>query len=311
MASSPRRIGGLPLKALALALGAWVFSGSCPLARGGDGPVAGGDPGRGTLGYGGPGLFPGFQGFGLGYFPGYGYGGGGLGVGATGGDPFYAGPGYPHGTPRLRRLGPITPFPYFGGPGYPSAGCPQFFGVVGPLSVDRPIVLETDGQDHAFGVFTGALPYPEAVFAPYASAVAASGSTDGGAAPSLPAAPPASPAVFPPADPLGIDEEPAVDVDGVRGIKIVGIHPGTAADKSGLRIGDVIRSANGYLTTRSGNLTWIIANEAQGHLLEMNVRTVADGNLRVIRVQLPVAPVNTGRPPSLPPVGNGPPPASR
>ena len=50
----------------------------------------------GTLGYGPPGVYPGFQGFGLGFHRGYGYGGDALGVGAEGGYPFYGGPGYPH-----------------------------------------------------------------------------------------------------------------------------------------------------------------------------------------------------------------------
>ena len=95
----------------------------------------------GTLGYGPPGLHPGFQGFGLGYHPGYGYGGDGLGVGADGGYPFYGGPGYPHPWPTLRRLGGITPFPYFGGPGYPTPDHPNYFGGVGPLVPDRPVVV--------------------------------------------------------------------------------------------------------------------------------------------------------------------------
>ena len=79
-------------------------------------------PAAGTLGYAKPGLYPGFQGFGLGYHLGYGYGGSALGVGADGGYPFYGGPGYPHPWPTLRRIGGITPFPFYGGPGGPMPG---------------------------------------------------------------------------------------------------------------------------------------------------------------------------------------------
>src|SRR4051794_35470367 len=90
MISLKRGGGRLPLKALALALGIGVFSGSSAMAdgdgfagmaqgpkvcKGGLGHHDRGGPGFGTLGYGGPGLYPGFQGFGLGYHPGYGYGG--------------------------------------------------------------------------------------------------------------------------------------------------------------------------------------------------------------------------------------------
>ena len=97
-------------------------------------------PAVGTLGYGTPGLYAGFQGFGLGYHLGYGYGGDALGVGVNGGYPFYGGPGYPHPGPTLRRFGSITPFAYFGGPGAPTPECRNYFGSVGPLFTDRPVV---------------------------------------------------------------------------------------------------------------------------------------------------------------------------
>ena len=125
--------------------------------------------GYGTLGYGPPGVYPGFHGFGLGYHPGYGYGGDALGVGADGGYPFYGGPGYPHCEPRLRRIGGITPSAYFGGPGYPSAEQPNYFGAVGPLVSDQPVIkLDTDHDGlidgASYGPFTGALANPEALF---------------------------------------------------------------------------------------------------------------------------------------------------
>jgi hypothetical protein len=116
--------------------------------------------GYGTLGYGGNGLDLGFYGFGLSFHRGYGYGGRGLGVGASGG------------------------YPYYGGPGYPSDLHAQYFSGVGPLVVDRPVALEAFDQGAAefpgdYGPFTGAIPHPETLFAPFTDAAAASGSSTG------------------------------------------------------------------------------------------------------------------------------------
>jgi hypothetical protein len=65
----------------------------------------------GTLGYGPPGVYPGFQGFGLGYHLGYGYGGDALGPEADGGYPFYCGPGYPTATRVSGDAGGSIRFP--------------------------------------------------------------------------------------------------------------------------------------------------------------------------------------------------------
>jgi hypothetical protein len=183
---------GLSARGISLVLGLGVLVGSSAMA--GDGIAGAGRgrkvahsgvvyhvPGRGTLGYGPPGLYPGFQGFGLGYHRGYGYGGDALGVGAHGGYPFYGGPGYPHAWPRLRRVGGINPFAYHGGPGHPTPAHPNSFAPVGPLVPERPVVTlipEPGEPDYAsgFGCFTGTLPYPENYFAPFAAAAASSGS---------------------------------------------------------------------------------------------------------------------------------------
>lgn len=123
-------------------------------------------PGVGTLGYGPPGVHAGFQGFGLGYHQGYGYGGAALGPGAEGGYPFYGGPGYPHPAPTLRRIGGINPFPYYGGPGGPTPTCPQYFGGVGPLVHDKPVVKVIGGNENQdYGAFSGMVPYPPETFA--------------------------------------------------------------------------------------------------------------------------------------------------
>jgi hypothetical protein len=127
--------------------------------------------GYGTLGYGGHGLDLGFYGFGLSFHRGYGYGGRALGVGASGG------------------------YPYYGGPGYPSDSHAQYFTGAPPLVVARPVALEafepgTPAFPGDYGPFTGAIPYPETLFAPYVNAAAATGSSTG-ASPRPPSPPPA------------------------------------------------------------------------------------------------------------------------
>ena len=186
--------GRLPLKAFALLLGASLLSGLSARAQDG-GPVVAGPPPNGpvpytglhlfpgpesfgTLGYGPPGLQPGYQGFSLNYHLGNGYGNGALGVGADGGYPFYGGPGYPHPAPHLRRIGGIVPFHYFGGPGYPTPDCPNFYGGSGPLVPDRPVVtiVTADGRlvgATDYGNFTGAVADAEAKFAPFTARAAA------------------------------------------------------------------------------------------------------------------------------------------
>jgi len=286
--------GRFPLKALALALGVWVFSGSSATSDDGgwDDPGQHGHGGSsfGTLGWGPDGYFPGFYGFGLSYHLGYGYGGDALGVGAFGGYPFYSGPGYPHPWPPLRRFGHIIPFAYLSGAGYPFA-----FRLPGELVVEQPVVEQIAGRDPGhvagspvypynigYGPFTGVLPYPESFFAPYTAAAATSGSSAGAIAPS-----PSATANADPVRDLGIDEEPVVDVDGVPGMMVSRVYPGTAAEKAGLKPGDVIRSINGYRTEEAGNLAWIIVNKAPEKVLKINLRTAAEGKEHTVTAQLP------------------------
>jgi hypothetical protein len=86
-----------------------------------------------------PGIYPGFQGFGLSFHLGYGYGGYGLGTGAFGG------------------------YPNYGGPGYPCNGIPFQPEATGPLRVKRPAVLTSDPGPLDFGPFTGAPPVEDPV----------------------------------------------------------------------------------------------------------------------------------------------------
>jgi PDZ domain len=349
MLSLARGGGRLPLKAFAVALGLLVFAGTSVLADvdGHDdhheGRFKHGHLGYGTLGWAPYGLYPGLYGFSLRWHPGYGYGRYALGVGADGGYPFYGGPGYPHEPPKLRRFGPARPYAYYGPPDDAPYGCNNFFTPVGGLVIEKPVVTIGEPGDFGyvnengdvypgrdFGSYTGTLPYPETLFAPYTSAAALSGSSgaEGAAKPAIPpytppAASPGPPsASLSPADgeftafqgagrSLGIEEEPNVEANGVRGIRVARVFPGSAAERAGLQPGDVIRSSNGYLTTERGNLAWIISVATPNNVLRMTTRTASDGKLHTILADLGAVPVNTERPSYLPRVGNGPPPSTR
>lgn len=98
---------------------------------------------------------------------------------------------------------------------------------------------------------------------------------------------------------LGIDEEPILSADARLGMKVSRVYPGTAAEAAGLRIGDVLRSANGYLTEQRGNLAWIIAYATPLSRLDLVVTTARDGRDHAITARLSnvsrVAAVRTSR----------------
>lgn len=271
------------------------------------------DMGCGTLGYGPPGLFRGFYGFGNGFHLGYGYGGYALGVGATDGDPWYGGPGYPHPEPPLNRFGRILPFTTALGSGGPTPANPNFYQAMAGLSIDKPVARVTDqpGVDQVypgdFGPNTGAVPYPEQVFAPFAARAAATGSATGQPTPAPPpevpntpegvglAVPPSqvypgrrAPAGTPTqARELGFDQEPATTPAGLRGMQVTRVDEGSLAQKAGLRVGDLIISINGYLTDEPGNLPWIIINKADDRLLRLNVRSPGEAQDKELKLELP------------------------
>jgi PDZ domain len=85
---------------------------------------------------------------------------------------------------------------------------------------------------------------------------------------------------------LGIDEQPVMDAAG-NGMQVVRVYSGSAAEQAGLQAGDVIYSANGYLTQQHGNLAWIIGTVPSNGLLQMNVRTARDGTVRVVTARIP------------------------
>jgi hypothetical protein len=324
MLSLVRGSGRPPLKVFALAMGIWVFCGSFAMADDSghadfaEGRFKHNNLDQGTLGWAEYGLYPGLYGFSLRWHRGYGYGRYALGVGADGGYPFYAGPGYPHEWPRLRRFGPATPFAYYGGPEYPCDDDFNYYRGIGGLAIEKPVVTIGEPGDFGyvnengdvapgrdFGPFTGAIPYPETFFAPYTSTAATTGSIGAeGPAKLMTAVPsPSAAGAGPPAisvapavgdmsrsltlgRDLGIDEEPVADPAGVRGIQVTTVYAGSAADRVGLRARDVIHSVNGYLTTQRGNLAWIITAAAPDNVLNMSVRRVADGKEHTIVVNL-------------------------
>ena len=85
---------------------------------------------------------------------------------------------------------------------------------------------------------------------------------------------------------LGIDEMPVVD-GGVRGMRIMRVYPGSAAEQAGLQPGDVIHSANGYAIQEYGNLTWVISNLPPNGILRMSVRTARDGMEHILGATIP------------------------
>ncbi len=241
----------------------------------------------GTLGYGPPGLHPGFYGFGLAYHPGYGYGGNGLGVGTQGGYPCYGGPGYPfkYGYPRF------TPTPFYEG--------------IGQLYYDPPVVLSDLIDAGDFGPYTGASAYAY-THPTYTAEAAATGSfvpdvyslPDTGATNANPEATFSNrsaniPNVSPPGDTrvlaqeryLGMDIEPATN-DGRKGMKIVNVIPGSTAARAGLQPGDIIYAANGHVTQERGHLNWIITNATTDNILKLIVRK-ADGQEQTITIEMP------------------------
>ena len=85
---------------------------------------------------------------------------------------------------------------------------------------------------------------------------------------------------------LGIDSEPARHGT-INGMKVARVYRDSSAQKAGLHAGDVIVSANGYVTQQPGHLEWIVANAAKNNVLTLNVRTASDNKEHTIRAQLP------------------------
>jgi PDZ domain len=292
-----RNSGKLSLTAMVLALGLWSMSGSSAYAHGGGGGGGGhggggfgggghmggmggmGGFGGGMGGFGGrPGGFGGFGNRGFGGFGnrgfgfanrGFGFGGFGFGgfypwgLGYGFGYPWYGyGLGYGYGGFGYPGYGYGLGYGGYGGYGYPAYGYGGYgypgFGGNGYLTSTDPY-SGNGAMMPASGGFS------------YNSAYAA----------------PSSGTMVPQRRYLGIDEEPMVGSDGSKAMKISNVYPGTAAEKAGLKVGDVLRSANGFLTEQRGNLAWIIANATPNNVLKLNVQTASDGKTHQIVASLP------------------------
>ncbi len=292
---SQLRCGGakFSLAALVLALGLWSLSGAPAFGHGGGGGGGGGGHGggggfgggghMGGMGMGGMGMggrMGGMGGFGGGRFGGFGnrgfggFGNRGFGFGGLGFGGFYPGfygfyPGfYGYG---LGYDGYGLGYGGYGGyglgyDGYGGMG----YGGYGDMGYGYP----------GYGYATNAYP-----FSPSVGAMPANGSFGYNAAYVAPASGATTPGMQ--RRYLGIDEEPMVGSDGSKAMKISNVYPGTAAEKAGLKVGDVLRSVNGYLTEQRGNLAWIIANATPNNELKLNVQIAKDGKTHQIIATLP------------------------
>ena len=241
---------------------------------------------KGELGYGPPGLHPGFYGFGLSFHPGYGYGGNALGVGAYGGYPHYGGPGYSihYGYPHFTD-------PYYQG--------------IGQLYYDQPVIFtELEGAGD-FGPYTGASDYAF-THPSYAAEAAATGSFVPGTAsfPDTSASNPTPEATFTPPESaapgrgatnqplgqrrfLGMTLEPGMAAGGQRGLRVASILPGSTAMNAGLQVGDVILSINSRATQQVQHLDAITADAAPGTVLGMSVIKASDGKEHPLTIRMP------------------------
>ena len=100
----------------------------------------------------------------------------------------------------------------------------------------------------------------------------------------LQATTPAAPSSFP-LPSLGIDEKGVSDATGSH-IQVTRVHPGSPAERAGLKVGDTITSANGYLTQQAGNLAWIINHHAPNGVVTLNIRKAANGQDATVNATL-------------------------
>jgi hypothetical protein len=82
---------------------------------------------------------------------------------------------------------------------------------------------------------------------------------------------------------LGVDGQP-VDDGGTGAFQITQVWPGTAAERAGLKTGDVIRASNGYSVQNLSNLRWIIIRSSG--VMQMKVRDANSGEILPVEVRL-------------------------
>ncbi|MBV8312156.1 MAG: PDZ domain-containing protein [Planctomycetaceae bacterium] len=252
-------LGNLPKALIALGLAVWVFTGSSAFAKGGGG---GGGHGGGGGGHGGGGFGGGHMGGG---YHGGGYGGRGYYRGYSG----YYFPGFFLGGYGLGYgLG-------YGGYGYGNGYSNYYY----PYTYDYG-----NGYSNYYYPYTYDYTYPTTTYAPgYVYPV------QNATAPATTVVQPTVPIAVSTGTQgalLGIDEEPVVDRIG-QGMRVARVYSGSPAERAGLQVGDVIHSANGYLTQIHGNLTWIINTQAPNGVLNLSVHRASDNRDATVVAQLP------------------------
>jgi PDZ domain len=289
-----RNSGKLSLTALVLAVGIWSLSGSSAYAHGG----GGGGGGHGGGGFGGGGHMGGMGGMGgfgggMGGFRGgmggfgnrgfgnrgFGFANRGFGFGGFGGFYPWWGYGYGLGYPWY-GYGLGYGYGGYGGFGYPGYGYGLGYGGYGGYGYPA----------YGYGGYGGYPGYGGNGYLTSTDPYSGNGAmmpASGGFGYNSAYVAPASGTMMPQRRYLGIDEEPMVGSDGSKAMKISNVYPGTAAEKAGLKVGDVLRSANGFLTEQRGNLAWIIANATPNNVLKLNVQTASDGKTHQIVASLP------------------------
>jgi hypothetical protein len=223
-----RRGASLPMTVLALALVAWIVTGSSAFAKGGGG--GGGHGGGGHSGsHGG-----GYHGGGGGYHGGGDHQGGGYNNGYYPGfySGFYGNLGYGYGS------GYTYPYDSYGttdpNDSYPAYGYGNSAIVATPATAGVPFVYRGPAQGRY----------------------------------------------------LGIDEQAVTDSAGT-GMKVMRVYQGSAAQQAGLEPGDVILSANGYVTQQHGHLAWIITTVPPSDELRLTVHKASNSAIRAVNVNLP------------------------
>jgi hypothetical protein len=202
------------------------------------------------LGYRGLGYGYGLGGFGWGYpYYGYGLGWGGLGYGLG---------GYGWGWPYSGLGGYSWGWPYYGysygNPWYGYAYNSPYYG----YSYGSPYW----GYLTSYPAISSAVGYTSTPAVPVSPRPVSAPSGNSNATTALV---------------LGVDAQQVTERNGQEAMQVSKVYPGTAAERAGLKIGDTIESANGYMTQVPGNLAWIINNATPDHVLKMTVREARDG----------------------------------
>ncbi len=242
----------------------------------------GGGMGGGHMGggWGGGHMGGGWGGGGMGYHhPGGGYYGG---YGGGGGAYFYPGFLGGIGLGGLYGLGYGYGFGYGPGYGLGSFGYGNGYGSGGYYPSSYYPYSWNYGYGNGYNPYSYTTSYPVGSYAPgyiYPTQSAPSGVVG------VQSTVPVTLTAVPQGKLLGIDEVAVKDSEG-QGMRVDKVYPGSAAEQAGLKVGDVIHQANGYLTQVHGNLTWIINHHAGNGVLNLSVHRAASNRDTVVVAKL-------------------------